>query len=37
VDNEFEWHGLEEELMADTYGDDWKEKKRYHWLNHMSL
>jgi hypothetical protein len=30
-------HRLEDELMADAYGDGWQEQKRTYWLNHMVL
>jgi hypothetical protein len=31
----FDDHGLEDELMADAYGDDWE--NRFYWLNWMDL
>lgn len=31
----FDDHGLEDELMADAYGDDWE--NRFYWLNSMDL
>ncbi|KAG9191287.1 hypothetical protein G6011_09375 [Alternaria panax] len=33
----FDDHGLEDELMADAYGEDWREKDRLYWLNKMDL
>jgi hypothetical protein len=33
----FEEHGLDDELMADAYGDDGEEKNRLYWLNRMDL
>jgi hypothetical protein len=33
----FQDHGLEDELMADSYGQDWVEKNSVYWLNKMDL
>jgi len=36
-EDRFEDHGLDDELMADVYGEDWVEKDRMYWLNNMDL
>ncbi|KAI4614383.1 hypothetical protein J4E83_007035 [Alternaria metachromatica] len=36
-EDRFEDHGLDDELMADAYGEDWLEKDRMYWLNKMDL
>ena len=36
-EDRFEDYGLDDELMADAYGEDWVEKDRMYWLNNMDL
>ncbi|KAL1797935.1 hypothetical protein ACET3X_004541 [Alternaria dauci] len=37
VEDGFDEHGLDDELMEDAYGNDWKENNRFYWLNQMDL
>jgi len=37
VDSGFGDYGLEEEFMEHVFGENWKEKQRYYWLNNMAL
>ena len=37
VDSGFGDYELEGEFMEDVFGENWNDKRRYYWLNHMAL